>query len=61
MAALLPSVHRWCVSGTPLDRSLEDAFGLLLFLGAAPLDSKHWWRAVVQVRAGATERWAGSA
>lgn len=41
MALKLSAVHRWCVSGTPVGRGkLEDLFGLLLFLGFAPFDSK---------------------
>jgi hypothetical protein len=37
-----------CVTGTPLSRGLEDLFGLLAFLQAAPFDSHHWWLRVLQ-------------
>ena len=40
MALLLHTVHRWCVTGTPIPRSLEDLFGLLLFLGIPPYTNK---------------------
>lgn len=33
LARQLQSVHRWCVTGTPINRGLEDLQGLLLFLG----------------------------
>jgi len=48
MAARLDAVHRWAVTGTPLSRGLEDLFGLLLFLRAAPLDQRAWWLRVCQ-------------
>ncbi|XP_072265386.1 E3 ubiquitin-protein ligase SHPRH isoform X2 [Pyxicephalus adspersus] len=43
MALRLTGVHRWCVSGTPVQRGLEDLFGLVLFLGVDPYWVKHWW------------------
>jgi hypothetical protein len=32
MAARLPAIHRWAVSGTPIKTSFHDLQGLLVFL-----------------------------
>ncbi|CAL1537482.1 unnamed protein product, partial [Lymnaea stagnalis] len=44
MALKLKAVNRWCVTGTPLMRSVEDIFGLLLFLGVDPFMVQQWFR-----------------
>ena len=43
MAAQLPTVHRWCVTGTPIAHGIDDLYGLLAFLRAEPLDNRAWW------------------
>ncbi|KDD74151.1 SNF2 family domain-containing protein, partial [Helicosporidium sp. ATCC 50920] len=43
LASRLCCTHRWCVSGTPLARGVEDAGGLLRFLRVAPWDDRRWW------------------
>lgn len=41
-------VCRWCITGTPLSRGLEDLYGLFYFLHAAPYSERHFWHAVLQ-------------
>ncbi|XP_066229138.1 E3 ubiquitin-protein ligase SHPRH isoform X1 [Saccopteryx leptura] len=43
MAQRLGGINRWCISGTPVQRGLEDLFGLVVFLGVEPFCVKHWW------------------
>ena len=46
MALKLATHNRWCVTGTPVHRGLEDLWGLALFLGCRP-----WCERVVWTRA----------
>lgn len=39
MASEVYSVNRWCVTGTPMPRNVEDLAGSMLFLGAYPYGS----------------------
>ncbi|KAG0565163.1 hypothetical protein KC19_8G169500 [Ceratodon purpureus] len=48
MAMTLRATHRWCVTGTPIQRGLDDLYGLLRFLGAEPFDNKRWWTSVLK-------------
>jgi E3 ubiquitin-protein ligase SHPRH len=43
MAAQIPTVNRWCVTGTPIAHGLDDLYGLLVFLRAEPLCHRGWW------------------
>lgn len=47
MAQRLTSVHRWCVTGTPIQKSIDDLYGLLLFLGVNPFFVKLWWKEIL--------------
>ena len=33
-----------CVTGTPIEKSLDDLYGLLLFLQCDPYSVRHWFR-----------------
>lgn len=48
MAMTLRTTHRWCVTGTPIQRGLDDLYGLLRFLRAEPFDNKRWWTVVLK-------------
>ena len=40
----MSAVNKWCVTGTPVGKSLNDLFGLLLFLQLDPYCVEAWWR-----------------
>ncbi|KAH0704372.1 E3 ubiquitin-protein ligase SHPRH isoform X1 [Solanum tuberosum] len=48
MALRLHGVHRWCITGTPIQRKLDDLFGLLRFLNASPFYTLRWWTDVIR-------------
>ena len=39
---------RWCITGTPLNRGLDDLYGLFYFLHANPYSERHFWKHVLQ-------------
>jgi len=43
MALKLETRHRWCVTGTPVGRGLDDLYGLALFLRIDPFHTKSFW------------------
>ena len=44
VACLLARVHSWAVSGTPVGKSIDDLYGLLLFLQYPLISAKVWRR-----------------
>lgn len=42
MAAALQATHRWMVSGTPIEASVDDVHGELQFLGIQPFGACRW-------------------
>ncbi|KAG8079306.1 hypothetical protein GUJ93_ZPchr0007g5579 [Zizania palustris] len=48
MAMRLNAQHRWCITGTPIQRRLDDLFGLLCFLRTSPFDTYRWWVDIIR-------------
>jgi E3 ubiquitin-protein ligase SHPRH len=49
MAACLKATYRWAVSGTPIQRGLDDLYGLVFFLDLQPYANKAFWRQCIHV------------
>ncbi|KAI0211430.1 E3 ubiquitin-protein ligase SHPRH [Lamellibrachia satsuma] len=47
MALRLSAVNRWCVTGTPIQRDIDDLYGLMLFLGVEPYWIRRWWSRIL--------------
>nr|XP_043631781.1 E3 ubiquitin-protein ligase SHPRH [Erigeron canadensis] len=48
MAMRLHAMHRWCITGTPIQRKLDDLYGLLRFLQSSPYNVLRWWIHVIR-------------
>lgn len=48
MALRLHSKHHWCITGTPIQRKLDDLYGLLRFIKASPFNTYRWWSEVIR-------------
>ncbi|KAL7678617.1 putative helicase, Zinc finger, RING-type, Zinc finger, RING/FYVE/PHD-type [Plasmopara halstedii] len=40
--------HRWCLTGTPIQNTLDDIFALLCFLQYQPWNRVAWWKRVIK-------------
>lgn len=49
MALQISTVNRWCVSGTPISQSLDDIYGLFLYLGVPIYSVKSFWDYCIKV------------
>ncbi|KAK3927321.1 E3 ubiquitin-protein ligase SHPRH [Frankliniella fusca] len=47
MVSRFTSVHRWAVTGTPIQKSLQDLFGLIVFLCIEPYCNLQDWKAAL--------------
>lgn len=45
-AYCLKAERRWCITGTPLQNSLDDLYSLVRFLHISPFDDPQWWNRV---------------
>uniref|UniRef100_A0A7N0TH89 E3 ubiquitin-protein ligase SHPRH n=1 Tax=Kalanchoe fedtschenkoi TaxID=63787 RepID=A0A7N0TH89_KALFE len=48
MALRLHGKHHWCITGTPIQRRLDDLHGLIRFIRATPFDIPRWWVEVIR-------------
>lgn len=47
MIQQLPACHRWAVTGTPIQRSINDLYGLLHFLNCDPYSNRIKWHSLM--------------
>ncbi|KAL7060545.1 hypothetical protein AAHC03_09934 [Spirometra sp. Aus1] len=47
MLSEVNAVHRWCVTGTPAEKSIDDFYGLLAYLRVEPFCHRHYWNCLL--------------
>lgn len=48
MVKTFSTVHRWAVTGTPIEKSINNLYGLLFFLDLVPYSEFHIWRRIAE-------------
>lgn len=49
MVKTLPAVHRWTVTGTPIEKSMDNLYGLVHFLDYVPYNDYRVWCQLIQL------------
>ncbi|RTG80493.1 E3 ubiquitin-protein ligase SHPRH, partial [Schistosoma bovis] len=47
MLSQVTAVNRWCVTGTPAEKSIDDLFGLFAYLRLTPYSFSHYWNSLL--------------
>eukprot|EP01038_Epipyxis_sp_PR26KG_P014903 gene14903-20043_t len=46
-SCLIKATHRWALTGTPVQNSLDDVYSLIKYLHHEPWDQVRWWKKVI--------------